>query len=71
MRQGREPLVSHASHIVDTYQELESPMFDRTCFYGRIVRLRSATEIDLADNCFVQRRWGCFPRGRFPHVPLG
>ena len=66
MRQGKEPTVSHASHIVDTCQELASPRFDRICFCERIVRLRSATEIDLADNCFVQRRWG-----HFPHVLLG
>ena len=66
MRQGKEPLVSHASRIVDTCQELESPRIDRICFYGRIVRLRSATEIDLAENCLMQRRCG-----HFPHVLLG
>ena len=66
MRQGKAPLVSHASRIVDICQELESPRIDRICFYGRIVRLRSATEIDLAEDCLMPRRWG-----HFPHVLLG
>ena len=55
MRPGKELLVSHASRIEDTCQELESSRIDRICFYGRIVRLRSATGIDLVEDCLIQR----------------
>ena len=61
MRQGREPLEFHASHIEDTCQELENPRIDRICFYGRIVRLRSARETDLAEGCSRKRHWGHVP----------
>lgn len=53
MRQGKELLVFRASRTEDTFQELENPRIDRNYFYGRIVRLRSATEIDLAENCLT------------------
>ena len=69
MLQGKELLASRASRIEDTCRELEGPRIDRICFYERIVRLRYAKEIDLAENCLIERRWGRW--GHFPNVLLG
>ena len=72
MLQGKGLLASRASRIEDTCRELESPRIDRICFYERIVRLRYAKQIDLAENCLRERRWGHWGRwGHFPNVLLG